>query len=285
VNQGFSSRTAGQPARAIGRPDRNIDITKALHALRRERVLVTGAAGAIGYPLVRVLREAGVHTIATDVDTSRPWDCHHMDITNFLEVLETCAMHEPTVILHLAAAKDAPSGEKDPWSVARINVQGTQNVINSGKRVIFTSTCKAIAPETAYGASKLLGERMVMNAGGSVARLVNVPECGPNVVQIWRSIRKDAPIPVTDCTRFMITRREAIALILWSAVLEPGRYRVNPGSTVHMSDFARRLYPTRSQVKVPRRRGDRMNEPDVGPHEVLLPTDVPFVDQIASIHD
>ena len=124
---------------------------------------VTGAAGSVGKALTDRLNELGWNVTPTDLS---------MDVRDATLMDQFAGYLQPDVTFHLAGAKHAPDGELDPAGVVATNVDGTRNVLNakSGK-VVLASTCKAADPETAYGASKLLAERMVLNAGGVVARL------------------------------------------------------------------------------------------------------------------
>lgn len=284
-NLATTARTAEQIRAAIGRPDR--DILLPTSELGGERcILVTGAAGHIGQPLVRLLRGViGVVTIATDIDPTGLTGCVPMDVTDHRGVHEVVSSYNPSLIIHLAAAKHAPEGETDPWSVNQINAIGTKNILDMGVRTVLASTCKAIEPQTAYGASKLIAERMTLNAGGSVSRFYNVPECGPNVVQIWEDVPPGDPLPVTPCTRYMITLPEALALVCWAASLDPGRYVVDAGERVDMTDFAQRLFPNRETVFMDPRRGDRLDEPRSGLHEIVSGTEVRGIQRVISWHD
>lgn len=170
---------------------------------------------------------------------------------------------DPTVIFHLAGAKHAPQGELDPYDVLDVNSVGTENVLCQfpDAKVIFTSTCKAADPETAYGASKLIAERMVLNAGGVVARLFNVMEASGNVFEIWDAIPEEEPLPVMPCQRFFIHMPQVVYLLLRCVELPSGRYAPDPGLPRWMDEVAREVYPDRALVwRVPRR-GDRKREP------------------------
>jgi FlaA1/EpsC-like NDP-sugar epimerase len=116
------------------------------------------------------------------------------------------------VIYHLAGAKHAPEGEQHPAMVARVNTIGTDNIVRAacGAKVILASTCKAGDPETAYGASKLIAERIVLNAGGVVVRFFNVRETAGNVFRLWEQIPFPQPIPYTDCWRYFISSTGAL---------------------------------------------------------------------------
>ncbi len=267
--------------RALGRPERDLDLRRPLEMLRRERVLVTGAAGEIGGPLVSRLREAGVRVFPTDISG----DCAFMDVAKRPSVLRMVAERDPTVIINLAAAKLAPAGEIDPWQAVRVNANGVIHLLETGVRVVQASTCKAVEPQTCYGASKLIAERMVLNQGGTVVRYVNVPEAGPSMVTIWEALAEDGPIPVTACTRYVMTLGEAISLTIWAMVLPAGRYKLDAGDPVTMSEYARRYFPQRKQVPIPLRRGDRLVEPHHGTHERIEATEVEWVERVVGNGD
>lgn len=219
------------------------------------RILVTGAAGSIGVALVPALRDLGHEVIATDIDT--------LDVTNRGQVDQKLAAIQPDLIYHLAGAKHAPEGEQDPEQVARVNITGTANIAQAagGAKVVLASTCKAADPETAYGASKLIAERIILNAQGVVLRYFNVRETSGNVFRHWEQIPVPQPIPWTDCWRYFITLSEALELTVAAVDLPSGRYTVDPGPARHMRAEARSLYPDRRLVEIPARRGDRRREP------------------------
>jgi FlaA1/EpsC-like NDP-sugar epimerase len=147
-----------------------------------------------------------------------------------------------------------------------------------GTKVVFSSTCKACDPETAYGATKLIAERLVLNAGGVVVRYYNIPESDGNVFRLWESLPASEPIPYTDCWRYFNAMEDVLDLTLAAADLAPGRYTVNPGLPRHMSIVARDLYPDRELVEIPRRRGDRYREPLKAQCEDMWPVaDSPYV--------
>ena len=217
-------------------------------------ILVTGAEGSVGRALVPLL-DGRVY--ATDIS--------EIDVTRAGTVYEWVHDLRPRLIYHLAGAKHAPEGELDPSHVARVNINGTLNVLSAaakvGARVVLTSTCKACDPETAYGASKLIAERATLNEGGVVIRFHNVPESSGNVFRLWESLSETDPLPVTDCWRYFTPLDKALELLVAAGGLETGRYCVPPGDPEWMPNVARRLYPGRELVTIPRRRGDRQREP------------------------
>lgn len=219
-------------------------------------LLITGAAGSVGQEVLRALRQRP-DVVATDLDT--------MDVTRPEQVWQVVRDTQPRQILHLAGAKHAPEGETDPETTARVNIAGTANVLRAasavGAHVVTASTCKACDPETAYGASKLIAERLTLNAGGVVVRFFNVPEAGGNVFRLWETVPADEPLPVTDAWRYFIRMADAVTLAIAALTMSTGRYTIDPGPARHMADVAAELYPGRAQTLVPLRRGDRWAEP------------------------
>lgn len=149
--------------------------------------------------------------------------------------------------------------------MADLNIHGTHYVCSRAaehgvRNVIVASTCKAIEPETVYGASKLVAERIALNLGYTVARFFNVIDSAGNVFEIWRQrIAEGAPLPVTPCKRYFVSGREAVAYVVHLLGRPAGRrYAPYPGDPIDVADMATRFagagYPV---VDVPPRRGDR----------------------------
>ena len=73
------------------------------------------------------------------------------------------------VVLHAAAMKHVPACEYNPFEAVKTNVLGLQNVIEcamrvNAERVVAISTDKVANPTNTMGATKLLGERLMMAA-------------------------------------------------------------------------------------------------------------------------
>lgn len=269
---------------ALGRPERVFDVASALRALKHDRVLVTGAAGMVGSRLVELLRDADIPVLASDLAPRSGVEmCVKLDITRFSEVLETVGFYRPSLIVNAAAQKDAVLGEANPWQTINTSVNGVQNLLNVGIRLVHLSTCKAANPEVAYGLGKAAAEKLVLAAGGTVVRFYNIADAGPNVYDTWRAA-EDA-LPVTPCSRHMISLREAVGGLIVAATLPAGRYAVDPGAPAAMSEYARRVFGDRPQVLVPPRRGDRINEPLHASCERVEASGIDGLHRIVSQHD
>ena len=261
--------------RILGRPERPLPLDEPIARLAGKRILITGANGSIGSALLE-------HIDAT------PTDIDSLDVRDGAAVEAALAAAKPEVIFHMAAAKSAPDGERDPMNALEVNVLGTRNVLAhapEGCRVITASTCKACEPETAYGASKLVAERVTLNAGGSVARFYNVVESSGNVFEIWEQLDPGEPLLVTPCRRYFISLAEAVSLVLWTASLPPARYGFDPGTARELRDVAADLYPGRPLQSVPPRRGDRLVEPLAARHEHVEQDALAYLLRIVGAHD
>jgi FlaA1/EpsC-like NDP-sugar epimerase len=257
-----------------------------LERLEAERILVTGAAGSIGTAAQRALGSAGIDPLVTDLpglDGSRP-----LDVRDRQAIEDALASFRPSLVFHLAGAKSAPAAETDVHSALEVNAWGTATLVaaagRAGARVVTASTCKSCDPETVYGATKLLAERLTIAAGGSVARFYNVVESSGNVFETWRALPPDEPLPVAPCSRYLISLADATALLLWAAVLPPGRYTIDPGEPWTIADVAAELYPGRAQREIPPRRGDRLVEPRCAGSETVEPY-LGRIERIVNRHD
>src|SRR4051812_11554367 len=123
---------------------------------RRMRALVTGGAGFIGSNLLHALLERGAEgTRVDDHSTGRRENLAHAlengaelaesDIRDAQAMLDVFGRARPEVVYHLAAQIDVRHSVADPAADARINVEGTINVLNASLeagvgRFVNTST-------------------------------------------------------------------------------------------------------------------------------------------------
>jgi UDP-glucose 4-epimerase len=157
---------------------------------RRMKALVTGGAGFIGSNLVDALLARGDEVVALDnLSTGRRENLDdaiqngatlaEVDIREAEAVADLVGRTKPDVIFHLAAQIDVRKSVADPAADARINVEGTANMLAAAqahgvRRFVNTSTGGAIygegrqlpapedhpsAPEAPYGLSKWCAEQ------------------------------------------------------------------------------------------------------------------------------
>lgn len=231
-----------------------------------KRLAVTGAAGTVGWELVRQLLEGGAAEIrALDHSETNLWalesafanrtlNCLLADIQNvdhlrrFFEGID--------FVFHVAAYKHVPLCEMHPRAAVETNILGVQNVITAARdanvaRVLFTSSDKAVNPTNVMGTSKLMGERLMTAANAldgdkaplfASTRFGNVAGSSGSVIKIFeQQIRSGSPITLTDraMTRFMMTLEESVRLVIDSLRLAcGGEVFVTKMPVVRIADLA-----------------------------------------------
>ncbi len=218
-----------------------------LDFLKNRTVLVTGAAGTVGgklcerlLPVAKAVRafdhaeselfflEQRLHGLGGGA-VLRPMlgDIRDLDRLRF-------ALQGVDVVFHAAALKHVGLGEYNPFEVVQSNLIGLDNVIRASldcnvDRMIFTSSDKAVNPTNVMGASKMMGERLVIAANeirGSrrtvfcAVRFGNVIGSRGSVVPIFaQQLLARAPITLTDgeMTRYVMSIDEAATLVLEAA--------------------------------------------------------------------
>jgi len=140
------------------------------------------------------------------------------------------ALKNVKYIVHAAAIKQVDSAEYNPIEYIKTNIIGAQNIIetsiiNNVEKVIALSTDKASSPINLYGATKLCSDKLFIAANNyagknifSVVRYGNVFGSRGSVVELFYKREHKNIIHVTDkdMTRFSISLKESIELVLWS---------------------------------------------------------------------
>lgn len=236
-------------------------------------VMVTGAGGSIGRELCRQIArwnptellmlghgENSIFEALLDLQESfpglsvRPLIC---DVRDRKRLANLMAKHRPQVVFHAAAHKHVPMMEQNVEEAVSNNILGTRNLVdlcvaNGVERLVMISTDKAIRPVNVMGATKRIGEMIVLDAAArsglaySVVRFGNVLGSRGSVVPIFkRQIARGGPITIThpDMRRYFMTIPEAVYLVLQSASLGSGgeTYVLNMGQQVRILDLAEDL--------------------------------------------
>jgi UDP-glucuronate 4-epimerase len=148
------------------------------------RILVTGAAGMIGFSVAHALAASGRAVLGTDVESPpepATFPFERADLRDFAR-LQAIAGSNVDAIIHCGAISGPMLGKDRPKDLVDINVGGTINVLEiarltRARRFVYCSTCMAYghtpdglsrvsesAPLRAndtYGASKAAAEYMV----------------------------------------------------------------------------------------------------------------------------
>lgn len=216
-----------------------------------KKVLIIGGTGTIGGYLTKEILKSNTEVIrifSRDEYKQYNMSLEYSDHASRMRYLigdvrdyqRLCrAMEDIDYVFHLAAMKHVPFCEYNPFEAVQTNVIGTQNVIQAAiqcgvKKVLFTSTDKAVNPTNTYGATKLTGEKLVSAAEyqkGPKAtifcsvRFGNVMGSRGSVIPLFKEqIRHDGIVTVTDVemTRYMMTPLQATSLILKAMAISEG---------------------------------------------------------------
>ncbi len=238
-------------ARLLRRPSRSIDLNAARKLMNGKSIMITGAGGTIGSELVRQAVMFNPATIIL-VDNSEfnlyqidmevreqgtdvliePW---LVDVCRRNHLAKIFEQSRPDIILHAAAFKHVPIVEQNRCPAALTNVLGAKNVFDTAvefksEAVVFISTDKAVNPTSFMGATKRIAElyAQALDIAQTETRFVtvrfgNVLGSTGSVVPLFdRQIAAGGPVTIThrDISRYFMTTREAVQLVLQSASLD-----------------------------------------------------------------
>jgi FlaA1/EpsC-like NDP-sugar epimerase len=225
-------------------------VEKLLNTFKNKKILVTGGTGCIGSEIVRSLLKYEpkvVRIFSNDEDATFRMSQELKQRRNIRFLVGdirdnerlTRAMEDINIVYHTAALKHVPLCEYNPFEAIKTNVLGAQNVINSAlennvDKVINISTDKAVNPTNTMGATKLLAEKLIIDANfykGNrktiflCVRFGNVSFSRGSVIPLFEEqIRDKKMITVTDpeMTRFMMSISNTIDLVFKSTLMAKG---------------------------------------------------------------
>jgi len=153
---------------------------KAIGALLKDKVvMITGAAGSIGYQMVRTVAKFGpknlvlVDQAETPMHTVRLHMANHYaniecetivsSISNPTKMEAIFAQYRPDYVFHAAAYKHVPMMEDNPSEAVQNNIYGTRVIADLAvkygtKKFVMISTDKAVNPTNVMGCSKRICE-------------------------------------------------------------------------------------------------------------------------------
>jgi dTDP-4-dehydrorhamnose reductase len=165
--------------------------------------------------------------------------------------------YRPDLVLHAAAWTDVDGAEADPEGAARVNVDGTRNVVALGAPVVYFSTDYVFdgrkgapyvesdepAPLSVYGRTKLEGEREVRD-GWIVRTSWLFGWTGHNFVRTMLRLGSEAEeVSVVDDQRGSPTYVGHLAeAIPWVTGLRHGIYHVAAEGECTWADFAEAIF-------------------------------------------
>lgn len=267
----------------LGRSQAKLDRTAMRQLIANRRVMITGAGGSIGSELVRQIAAFGpsrlilfdnaeylLYGIDLEITEKYPQMSQRAvlgDVRDAVRLNLTMAEERPELLFHAAALKHVPMVEANPIEGVLTNVVGTRNTADACRKhgvdaMVLISTDKAINPPNVMGATKRLAESYcqaldIAERASSGTRFVTVRfgnvlgSTGSVVPLFTRQLEKGGPLTIThpDMTRYFMTIREAVELVLQASVLganapseEAGSiYVLDMGKPIKIEDLARQM--------------------------------------------
>ncbi|KRG13849.1 membrane protein [Virgibacillus soli] len=215
-----------------------------------KKILIIGGTGTIGQGLLqKILQEEPRVVRVFSRDEQKQFIMRNQyaedtrlrfligDVRSYDRVAS--AMEDVDFVFHTAAMKHVSFCEYNPFEAVLTNIIGTYNVIKAAiaqkvKKVIFTSTDKAISPTNNYGATKLTAEKLITSAEHSKGssktifasvRFGNVMGSRGSVIPLFKKqILEKREMTVTDqsMSRFMMTLDQATSLTIEAMKLANG---------------------------------------------------------------
>lgn len=187
------------------------------------------------------------------------------------------AMNGADIVVHAAAIKHVPICEYNPIEAIKTNVDGAINVIdaainNGVEKVINISTDKAVQPVNLYGATKMVAEKLFVQAnsysGGkspffSCSRYGNVIGSSGSVIPLFKEQKEKGEVTIThqDMTRFWITLEDGVKFVIRCIErMKGGEVFVPKIPSMKITDLARAIAPEASHKIIGLRPGEKLHE-------------------------
>ena len=264
---------------------------------RESSVLVTGGTGSFGRKFIETLLrehrprrlivfsrdELKQHEMrqqfSADEKTLRYFIGDVRDVSRL-----QLAFHGVDIVVHAAALKQVPACEYNPIEAVKTNIEGGRNVIEAAlatgvKRVLALSTDKAVNPVNLYGATKLVAEKLFVQAnaysgGGaprfSCVRYGNVVGSRGSVIPLFREQSRAGKITLTDSrmTRFWLTLEQGVRFVIDCIErMHGGEVFVPKIPSMKMMDLVAAIAPDCAVEHIGIRPGEKLHEALIGEDE------------------
>ena len=282
-----------------------------------KNILITGGTGSIGMGLAKQLAKYNpkeIRIFSNDensiFEAKENLGANHIYKLMVGDVRDkdrlNLAIRNVDIVFHTAAMKHITICEDNPFDAVKTNVVGTSNILEASiieevEKFVFISTDKATNPTSTLGGSKLLAERLTLDAGTyigkgktkfAIVRFGNVLGSRGSVFQIFQNqIKMKKPLTVTDkrMTRFIMSISEAASMILKvTKILKDGEIYILKMPSIRIEDLAKGMlhvygsrfsdYRNTSSLKITKPRGERF-------HELLITNEeMPFCHDIGDMY-
>jgi UDP-N-acetylglucosamine 4,6-dehydratase/5-epimerase len=209
-------------------------------------------------------------------------------------------------VVHAAALKQVDTIEYNPLEAVKTNIGGTSNVIDAAldcgvSRVLMLGTDKAVDPTNLYGATKLVAEKLVVDANAysgadgpvfAATRYGNVISSRGSVLPVFQAQAAAGEIlSITNphMTRFVLTLEQGVDFVVRAlGEMRGGEVFVPKLPAVTVRTIADAVIYPRAMDPVHRlglRPGEKMHELLVSEHEAARTLDVGWAFLVRPVAD
>lgn len=276
-------------------------------------VLITGGTGSLGRKMARVLlrdyQPRKLIVLSRDElkqHEMRTSGLAHPSLRYFIGDVRDAdrlrrAFQGVDVVIHAAALKQVPACEYNPIEAVLTNVMGSRNVIDAAldcrvRQVLAVSSDKAVNPVNVYGATKLVAEKLFVQANAysgtgptrfSCVRYGNVVGSRGSVIPLFIEQRQHGRLTVTDrrMTRFWLTLDRAVRFVLGAVKqMHGGEVFVPKIPSMNIMDLAAAVGPECAVDEVGIRPGEKLHEVLVSEDESRQTVELPDMFVIEPAH-
>lgn len=190
------------------------------------------------------------------------------------------AMYDIDIVVHAAALKQIPTAEYNPSETSKTNIDGAINVIDAAidtgvEKVLALSTDKACSPCNLYGATKLVAEKLFIQANVyagakntrfSCVRYGNVLGSRGSIIPLFLKQKEEGELTITDerMTRFWISLEQGVHFVMDRLEnMQGGEVFVPKIPSMKITDIADAIAPDAKIKFMGIRAGEKI-------HEVLI---------------
>ena len=257
-----------------------VDMEEIGRQLRDKVIMITGAAGSIGFEMVNQIAgfkpkkmilidqaETPMHDVRLTMQFKYPDVCAETivaSITNKDYMSLLFERNRPDYVFHAAAYKHVPMMEDNPAIAVQNNIYGTRVIADLAvkyrtKKFVMISTDKAVNPTNVMGCSKRICEIYCQSLNKAIVegkvegetqfvttRFGNVLGSNGSVIPLFKKqIKCGGPITVThkDIIRYFMLIPEACKLVLEAGTMGKGGeiFVFDMGEPVRIVDLAKRM--------------------------------------------
>lgn len=251
-------------------------------------ILITGGSGSFGQKLVEVvLREYSPRSVRVysrgEVLQSEMAQKFNDSRLRFLigDVRDRARLYRALegvdIVVHAAALKVIPTAEFNPIEAVNTNIGGAINVIDASldagvEKTIAISTDKCCHPVNLYGATKLVAEKLFIQANVysgrkktrfSCVRYGNVILSRGSVIPLFMKQRESGEITITDerMTRFWITLEQGVNFVINCLErMQGGEIFIPKIPSMKLVDMADVIAPEARRTIIGLRAGEKLHE-------------------------